>query len=601
MLVKLSDYVASRLVSAGVKSVFGVSGGASLHLLHSINEHPKIEVFCPHHEQAAAMAADGFARSSGGIGVTVATSGPGATNLVTGICGAFYDSVPMLCLTGQVSTFRSVGSTGVRQIGFQETPIVDICRQITKYAVTLQNPEDIAFELDKCLHFATTGRSGPTLLDIPDNYRRAMINPETLKHWHPIDQEKHSFSKVSAGILKSQIQEALELLNSAERPVVVAGWGIHLSQSEKEFRQFIRRFKVPVALTWAAADLIPADDHAYIGTFGTHGQRHANFAVQNADLILSLGSRLDTKSTGTPVNSFAREAKKIMVDIDEAEIKKFEHFGVTLNSGINCDLKEFFKAVAHSEGRGKTRPDWSKKIALWKSEFDSFDKGLRADSGGISPYLVIDKLFRNAPNNTQIFLDTGSSLAWSMQAFKPDTTKRIFHDFNNTAMGWAVPACFGAWSYDSNKPYFCLSGDGSLMMNIQELATIQFHKMPIKLFIINNGGYAMIKQTQDQWLSSKYVGSNEGTDLGFPSFEHLAAAHDMEYFRIQSTDDLDQKMSEIVRKDVGCLVEIMISNDARVIPQVKFGRPNEDMEPLLPRDIFESNMVIETMPASREN
>ena len=601
MLVKLSDYVANRLAGAGVRSVFGVSGGASLHLLHSINEHPKIEIFCPHHEQAAAMAADGYARSTGGIGVTVATSGPGATNLVTGICGAFYDSVPMLCLTGQVSTFRSVGSTGVRQIGFQETPIVDMCRQVTKYAVALQKPEDIAFELDKCLHFATTGRTGPTLLDIPDNYQRAMVEPETLKRWSPADQENESVSKLQSGMLLNQIQEALELLNIAERPVVIAGWGVHLSQCEQEFRQFINKFKIPVVMTWAAADLLPADDQSYIGTFGTHGQRHANFAVQNADLILSLGSRLDTKSTGTPVNSFAREAKKIMVDVDATEIKKFEHFELSLNLGIHCDLKDFFKIVARSDEGGKTRPAWFKQIASWKSEFDSFDNLFRANSAGLDPYLIIDRLFRNAPSKTQFFLDTGATLAWSMQAFQPDASKRIFHDFNNTAMGWALPACFGAWSYDKSKPYFCFSGDGSLMMNIQELATIQFHKMPLKLFVINNGGYAMIKQTQDQWLGSKYVASDEGADLGFPSFEYLAAAFGLKYFQIQSIDDLDSNVAEIVSKDEACFVEMMIPNDARVIPQVKFGRPNEDMEPLLPRDIFERNMIVEPMPASREN
>jgi len=601
MSLKLSDYVANRLAEAGVRSVFGVSGGASLHLLHSVSEHPKIEIFCPHHEQAAAMAADGYARSTGGIGVTVATSGPGATNLVTGICGAFYDSVPMLCLTGQVSTFRSVGSTGARQIGFQETPIVDMCRQVTKYAVMLQDPEDIAFELDKCLHFAITGRAGPTLLDIPDNFQRAIIEPDKLKRWNPVEQGNNNVSKWQSGILPSQIQRALKQLNAAERPVVIAGWGIHLSQCEKEFYQFINKFKVPVVMTWAAADLLSADDQFYIGTFGTHGQRHANFAVQNADLILSLGSRLDTKSTGTPVNSFAREAKKIMVDVDAKEIKKFEYFELSLSLGIHCDLKDFFKIVARSDEAGKTRPDWFKQIAFWKSEFDSFDTMLRANSGGINPYLIIDKLFRDAPSETQFFLDTGSTLAWSMQAFQPDASKRIFHDFNNTAMGWALPACFGAWSCDKSKTYFCLSGDGSLMMNIQELATIQFHKMPLKLFVINNGGYAMIRQTQEQWLGSKYVASNEGTDLGFPSFEYLAAAFGFKYLRIQSIEDMDRNMAEIAGKDEACFVEIMIPNDARVIPQVKFGRPNEDMEPLLPRDIFERSMIVEPVLASRKN
>ena len=600
MLVKLSDYVASRLFEAGVRSAFGISGGASLHLLHSIKDHPELDIYCPHHEQAAAMAADGYARATGGIGVTVATSGPGATNLITGICGAFYDSVPLLCLTGQVSTFRMVESTGVRQIGFQETPIVDICQKITKYAATLKSPEAIAFELDKCFYYSTIGRPGPTLLDIPDNYQRAMIDPDTLQRWKPPVRKRTVLEKQSQG-LQSKISRAMRLLIAAERPVVIAGWGLHLSNCEEEFRNFLKKFKVPAVMTWGAADILSQHHQSYVGTFGTHGQRHANFAAQNADFILSLGSRLDTKSTGTPVSSFARGAKRVMVDIDGAEIKKFEHFDLPLNLGINCDLKEFFDIVANLDQSASICDDWAAQIASWKSDFTEFDDLNRTKSGGLDPYAVIDNIFSAAPEETQFFLDTGATLAWSMQSFCPDSSKRIFHDFNNTAMGWALPACFGAWCSDKTKPYFCLTGDGSLMMNMQELSTIQFHKMPLKLFVINNGGYSMIKQTQEQWLCSKYIASDEGVDLGFPSFERLASAFEMDYFRIQSADELQLHQNNIVTDSGPCFIEIIIPKDARVIPQVKFGRPNEDMEPLLPREIFEKSMIVEPLLASRES
>lgn len=595
MLVKLSDYVADRLAEAGVRNVFGISGGASLHLLHSINDHPALQIFCPHHEQAAAMAADGCARVSKKIGVTVATSGPGATNLITGICGAFYDSVPMLCLTGQVSSFRNVGSTGVRQIGFQETPIVDLCRPVTKYAVKLQDPQNIGLELDKCLFLATDGRPGPTLLDIPDNYQREMIDTKSLKRWRSPTQETSDFLLAQVDRLNNQVEEALKLLSLAKRPVVIAGAGLHLGNCEKEFHEFLKRYAVPVVMTWGAADILPADHRSYVGTFGTHGQRHANFAIQNADFVLSLGSRLDTKSTGTPVNSFAREAKRVMVDVDEKEIKKFEHFDLSLHLGIHCNLKQFFILAGSYDQKVKRNLRWANKILSWKSEFDAFDNTSRSVSTGLAPYAIVKELFEIAPKKTQFFLDTGATLAWSMQSFLPDSGKRVFHDFNNTAMGWALPACFGAWTIDKGKPYFCLSGDGSLMMNIQELATTQFHKMPLKLFVINNGGYAMIKQTQDQWLGSEYIASNKGKDLGFPNFEKLADSFGMKYLPVNTVDELRKNEEELTNNTDACFIEITVPPDARVIPQVKFGRPNEDMEPLLPREIFKRNMIIETL------
>ena len=312
-LKKVSDVVAEVLIEEKVSHVFAISGGASLHLIHSLADNKNIQYICNHNEQACAMAADGYSRVSGKTGVAVTTSGPGATNLITGICCSYYDSIPSLFITGQVSTMRMKGDTGVRQIGFQETPIVDIAQEITKYAYTIVDPEEIRYQLQKALHIAKSGRPGPVLVDIPDDLQRELVDPLKLKNFQaPAAQELPH--------LKNSLQDTMDSIMNSRRPILIAGWGVHLSDTEAEFLKFAESFNIPIALTWGAADLIPFDHDLYVGTFGTHGNRHANFAVQNADLIISLGSRLDTKSTGSPVNTFARDARKIMIDIDINEL-----------------------------------------------------------------------------------------------------------------------------------------------------------------------------------------------------------------------------------------------------------------------------------------
>ena len=318
-LKKVSDIVAEILVEEKVTHVFAISGGASLHLIHSLADNSNIQYICNHNEQASAMAADGYSRVSGGTGVAITTSGPGATNLITGICCSYYDSVPSLFITGQVSTMRMKGETGVRQIGFQETPIVEVVEPITKYAYTIKDPSEIKYQIQKALFIAKTGRPGPVLIDIPDDLQRELVNPIELESYEVPQEEIKSELDIA-------MKEIIDQIKIAKRPILIAGWGIHLSKTKYEFIQFAENLNIPIALTWGAADLIPFDHELYVGTFGTHGTRHANFAVQNADLILSLGSRLDTKSTGSPVNTFARDAYKIMIDIDINELNKFQHF-----------------------------------------------------------------------------------------------------------------------------------------------------------------------------------------------------------------------------------------------------------------------------------
>ena len=590
MQIKLSDYVAEFLASCNVDTVFAISGGASLHLIHSVEAHPDIQLVCPHHEQGAAMAADGYARVNRKIGVAIATSGPGATNLITGIACSFYDSVPVLYITGQVSTFRNVGDTKVRQIGFQETPIVDICRPITKYAISLKDSKLIRYELEKVYWIMRTGRPGPVVLDIPDNLQREIIETENLTSY----KELINSSILYRNILDSK-NDILNSLALSKRPIVIAGWGIHLAGVENEFREFVETLNIPVAFTWAAADLFTEDHPLALGRFGTHGMRHTNFAVQNADLVLSLGSRLDTKATGTPINSFARKAKKIVVDIDPNELGKFEKFDLSIDLLIECDLREFFKSFNQVEliGNSCDTNEWLKCNKSWRVIFNDFDKGKLVSNEAVNPYTFFEKLSKTADEKATIVVDTGCSIAWSMQAWHFKGSQRLYHDFNNTAMGWALPASIGIWFANNRKEQLiCVVGDGSFMVSIQELSTAKQHKIPLKIFLINNQGYAMIRQTQEQWFESNYVASSSKSDLLFPNFEKLAHSFGYEYECINDNKNIEDKLQSLLSKSCQTICEVKVGHDSRVIPQVKYGRPNEDMEPLLPREIFKANMII---------
>jgi acetolactate synthase-1/2/3 large subunit len=585
MQIKLSEFVAKYLADIGIDAVFAVSGGASLHLIHAIGDNPNIKFITPHHEQAAAMAADGYARTKrNSFGVAIATSGPGATNLITGMCCSYYDSVPVLFLTGQVSTFRMVGETGVRQIGFQETPIVEICKPITKYAVAISNPQNILFELQKAIHIAKSGRPGPVLIDIPDDLQRALIETKDLLEFVPPLLKKKN--REEGEFLTKKI---LDLIMSAQKPVIVGGWGLHLSGEEKRFLDFAEALNIPIVLTWGGADLVSYKHSLYVGTFGSHGMRSANFTIQNADLVISLGSRLDTKSTGTPVNSFSKGSKKIIVDVDNQELKKFEKFGLTVDLLVNDDLRNFFNYFDFDELR-KYRKDystWNKSINNWKSKSNEFDDKFRELIPGLNPYSVVEKLSLSTKNDARIFVDTGCSIAWMMQAGKFNGESRVFHDFNNTAMGWALPAAIGSYFANSKGQIVCVVGDGSLMMTLHELATLKHNNIPLQIYVMNNSGYSMIKQTQDQWLNSKYYASSHEGGLSFPNYDALAKAFDLRYREISSEETLNHCLQDVHVHAGPTLYNVIISASASVIPQVKFGHPNEDMEPLLPRDELE--------------
>lgn len=591
--IKLSDIVADFLASKSVSHVFAISGGASLHLIHSIANNASLDYVCNHHEQASAMCADAYSRITGNIGVVIATSGPGATNLITGLCCSYYDSVPVLAITGQVSTSRMVGQTGVRQIGFQETPIVNICRPITKYAVQIEDPYSIIYELEKAYLIAKGGRPGPVIIDIPDDIQREYIDPAMCSHYI---EAKGGYPASFPNLCESA-EYIVDRIKASKRPVIIAGQGVRIASFEEQLIKFAEKLQIPVALTWGAADILPYSHPLYIGTFGTHGQRHANFAVQNADLILSFGSRLDTKSTGSPIHMFARDAVKVVIDIDSRELLKFAHFGLYIDRPIEQDLKVAQLGIIVEKCKQlelQHRESWIQQIKRWRELYDFIDaKSREKQSGGkVNPYVFFTVLSQSISRPTSIFLDTGCSVAWGMQAMQLNSYTRVFHDLNNTAMGWALPAAIASAISQPDREAICITGDGSLMMCLHELAVIKRHRLKLRIYLMNNGGYSMIRQTQDQWLDSQYIASSHDGGLAFPDYRSLADSFSLSYCEATSTSEIVDLLGELNEVQTATLCNIQVASEMRVIPQAKAGYPNEDLEPLLPRDLFNQQMMI---------
>jgi acetolactate synthase-1/2/3 large subunit len=587
--MKFSDLVADILVENEINIAFAISGGASLHLIHSIEEKSGIDIFYPQHEQAAAMAADGYNRVSRKIGCAIATSGPGATNLVTGMSSSFYDSVPVLFLTGQVATFRAKGDTGVRQLGFQETEIIDICRSITKYAVLIKDPYSIKYELEKAIDIARSGRPGPVLIDIPDDIQRMEINPLNVYEF----RSKTVKNKFENLINEASIQLIINALKAAKRPVIILGWGVHLAGAEHLAIKFSKQTGIPIALTWGARDLIEENNPLLIGGFGTHGTRFANFAVQNSDFILSIGSRLDSKATGSPPSSFAREAKIVMVDIDQNEINKFEKLGRKIDHGIQADAYNFLQSLISVSNKYKFPNfyEWVDKIKYWKNKYPI--KGQIKDSAGlVEPYGLIKVLSGELQEGCIIFSDTGCGLAWMMQAFEFKKGQRFFHAFNNTPMGYGLPGAIGAAFASRQKSIVLITGDGSLQMSIQELATIVRHNLSVKIILLNNHGHGMVRQTQDMWLSGNHYATSVKGGLPDPNFILIARSYGLMSDMLNDQNQVKSKVRELISHEGPYLLNVEINLESKVEPQVKYGRPNEDSDPLLSREEFLSNMFI---------
>ncbi len=578
----VSDYILDYLSSIGIKHVFLITGGAIAFVVDAFHKRKDIGYVCAYHEQAAAMAADAYSRMGPGIAATMVTSGPGATNLITGICCSFFDSIPAIHITGQVNTFEQKGKTLVRQVGFQETDIVSIAKPVTKFAAQLDKPENIRYLLEKATYIAKSGRPGPVVLDIPQNFQRVEIDPKSLKGFKlPVEVRKDKD--------QLKLKEIMELIRKSKRPVLLAGGGIKLSGAQKEVRKLADSLKIPVVTSWSGFDLFPYDYKLRIGEIGVYGSRAANFAIQNADFILSVGSRLDTRQTGGRPETFARKAKIVMEDIDKAELSKRR--GLTPYIQVHADAKEFINAfLSESKGFKGAVSKWLAQCILWRENYKVVKKEYYKEKKYVNPYVFIDTLCDELDDNAIIIPDDGANLTWTMQAFRLKEGQSLFSAFGNSPMGYAFPAAIGAAFSQKNRQVVCIDGDGSFQINIQELQSVAYHKLPIKIFILNNRGYGIIKQFQELYLGSRFEATGKG--YSSPDFIGIAKAYKIKTVTIKNHKELRQKIKEVLKYKGPVVCDVALWENQKIIPKLEFGKSIEDLTPYLPREEFLKNMIV---------
>jgi len=587
--MNLSEYILKFLISKNVKNVFLITGGAISFVVDAFSKNKKIKYTCVAHEQAAAMMADAYSRTGKGFAATMVTSGPGAQNLITGIACSWFDSVPVIHISGQVNSFELSSSNKttqkVRQVGFQETDIVSIVKPITKFAYQLKRPNEIKYILEKAFHLSTTGRPGPVLIDIPMNFQKSKINLSKLKSFK-VQKQKHSKT-----IIKN-IYKIKKLLLKSKRPILILGGGIRISKSIKELENFLKIIDIPIVTTWSGLDTIDHRKKNYIGSIGVYGSRAANFAVQNSDLVLNLGSRLDTRITGGSPKTFARSAKIISVDIDKSELNKQR--GLKIYLKINEDIKKFLSTL---NSKFKTfqlskYDAWKNTCLSWKSKYPIVKEIYYKQKKYVNPYCFIEKLSKNLSKKDIIFADDGGHLTWTMQAFQVKKGQRLISAFGNSPMGYAFPASLGAAIANNKKKIICIDGDGSIQMNIQELQTMIANNLPIKLFIMNNNGYGIIKQFQELYLGKRYEASVMSKGVTNPNFKKIAIAFGINYSEIRNNRKIDNILKKVLTSKNSEFVNVIIDPNQKIMPKLQFGNPIEDLSPLLSRNEFKKNMII---------
>jgi acetolactate synthase I/II/III large subunit len=584
--LKISDYIIDTIVDQGVSHIFEVCGGAITHLLDSLYERSDIHTISMHHEMAAAIAAEGYARASGNIGVAMATSGPGATNLLTGIGSCYFDSIPCLFITGQVNTYEYKYNKPIRQLGFQETDIVSIVKPISKMATIISNPDEVVEKLSESFQIAKSGRPGPVLLDIPLNIQRAQIDVNS----HNKSIVKNSISDQIDSTLLSAIKTQII---SASRPIILAGGGIRISKAMEDLMEFAHKTGIPVAVSLMGLDAYPHNDPLYVGMIGTYGNRHANLAIANADTVIALGTRLDTRQTGTNPKTFARGATIIHVDIDPSELNN----KIIVDYPINSDAKHFLSMLNRSLS-DENIPDystWHTTINRYKNKYAPIPN---LDDEHIDPYSFLNQVSNKIPDNAIICVDVGQNQMWAAQSMNIKGEQRFLTQGGMASIGSALPMAIGASFAKPENLVVVLTGDGGIQLNIQELQTIYHHQLPIKIILLNNSGYGMIRQFQEQYLESRFQSSVIG--YSNPDFQRVACAYNIKTEKISLSSDIQTALNNLLKDLKPGFLEVIIDEKCRVSPKLGVNRPIEDQEPLISRDELRSNMIVDMLPENEK-
>ena len=597
-MIKLSDFVMERIAAAGVRHVFFVPGGAAMHLNDSLGRTPGLQFVANLHEHASAVGAEAYGKLTNELGVAMVTAGPGSTNALTGVASAWVNSAPVLFLSGQVKREDIKGRRAVRQIGLQEVDIVSVVSPITKYAVTITDPATVRFHVEKALHVARSGRPGPVWLCFPLDVQAAAVDPESQPGFTPEPPPG-----ISAPELRDKVVRTIELLNASERPILLAGGGVRIAGAEARFLELVRILGIPVQTTWVGADLVANDHPLFAGRPGSFAPRGANFAIQNSDFLLALGARLDFATTGYSRERFARAARRVAVDVDAAELEKME---ASLEFPIWSDARAFVEELLSQGQRvaARDRSAWFGRIREWMAKYPVITPDFRGRVHDTSTYVVVEALSELLePADVIVEGSSGIHSEIFFLAFRTKEGQRVLADGSYGAMGYGVPAAIGA-CLASGRRTVLVEGDGSLQPNLQELETIRRSSLPIKIVVINNGGYASIRASQQRYFG-RLVAADPTSGLSFPQVEKIASAYGIPCTTVAREAELRAKLRETLEAPGPAICEVRVPAEEDRVPRLAslqkadgrmVSRPLEDLFPFLDREEFRSNMIIPPLP-----
>jgi len=593
-LIRVSDLIVDFIYELGVDTTFTVTGGGAMFLNDAVAAHPHMNAICNHHEQASAMAAVGYAKLRNGYASVIVTTGCGATNAITGLLDAWQDNVPCIFISGQAKRKETCYNATVplRQFGVQEADIVAVVKSLTKYAIMINDPENTLFELEKAAFLAKSGRPGSVWIDVPLDIQGATVDIDKLRHYIP---EPKLVTKPSA--TSQDIETLLAKLIASERPIIIAGNGIRLGGAEEAFKKFIEQSQIPVAVSYLAVDLLPSLHPQYVGRLGIKGDRAGNFAVQNADLVISIGCHLSVALTGFEYELFAREADHVVIDIDPDEHLKNT---VRIDQFIHSDTGTFFLNFPAIEAQDNWK-DWGRICLKWREQWPVCLPSYEREKEGINKYLFVESLKDHLKPDSVVVSDAGSSYYVTSQALKIRDQQRYLTSGAQADMGFTLPAAIGACVGKPRVEVVGITGDGSLQMNIQELQTVVHHQLPLKLVVWNNNGYLSIRTTQRKFFSGRELGTGTKSGLSLPDTEKIAAAYGIPFIQVSEYGLLDEALEKMMNTKGPVILEVMCPENQEIIPTASskktldgqmVSKPLEDMYPFLRRDEFLSNMIV---------